>query len=126
LAIAAAVGLVSSAAAQGAAGSWNGKSMVGPKDSVVTTYVLTIAADGKTGSMKFANRDAIPTRIVAMAGDSVVSEAGPYPSILRPGQTVTLLRTVAHYKGDAMWGTFEATYGNGDKVHGKTTATRAK
>ena len=126
LAIAALLGLVTSAAAQGAAGTWNGKSMVGPKDSVVTTYALTIAADGKSATMKFANRDPIPTRILAMGGDSMVSEAGPYPSILRPGQTVKSLRTIAHYKGDAMWGTFEAQYGNGDVVKGKTTATRAK
>jgi len=123
------VGFVTTAAAQkapGAAGSWNGESMIGPKDSVVVTYALTIAADGKSATMKFPNRDPIPTRILAMGGDSIVSEAGPYPSILRPGQTVKSLRTVAHYKGDTMTGTFEAQYANGDVVKGKTRATRAK
>jgi len=59
-----------------------------------------------------------------LAGDSVVTEAGPFPSVLRPGQTVTLLRSVAHFKGDTMSGTFEATYENGDVVKGKTLATR--
>jgi hypothetical protein len=124
--LAAMVGLVTTAAAQGAAGTWNGKTMVGPKDSVVATYVLTIGTDGKSGSMTFPNHPPIPTRIVAMGGDSIVSEAGPYPSVLRPGQTVTLLRTVARYKGDAMWGMFEAKYENGDVVKGKTEAKRAK
>jgi hypothetical protein len=124
--LAAVVGLVTSAAAQGAAGTWNGTSTIGPRDSVITTYVLTIAADGKSATMTFPNRDPIPTRVVAMAGDSVVTDAGPYPSILRPGQTVNLLRTVVHYKGDAMWGAFEAKYANGDVVKGKMAATRAK
>ena len=122
-------GLVTAATAQqasGVAGSWNGKSMVGPKDSVVTTYVLTIAADGKTATMTFPSREPIPTRILAMAGDSIVTEAGPYPSVLRAGQTVKSLRTVAHYKGDAMTGTFEAQYANGDVLKGKTEATRGK
>jgi len=127
--ITALVGLVTVAAAQkvsGAAGTWNTKTMIGPKDSVATTFVLTIAADGKSATIKFPSRDPIPTRILAMGGDSVVTEAGPYPSILRPGQTVTSLRAVAHYKGNTMTGTFEAHYTNGDVVKGKTEATRAK
>jgi len=127
--ITALVGLVTAAAAQkvsGAAGTWNTKTMIGPKDSVATTFVLTIAADGKSATIRFPNRDAIPTRILAMGGDSVVTEAGPYPSVLRPGQTVSSLRAVAHYKGNTMTGTFEAHYSNGDVVKGKTKATREK
>jgi hypothetical protein len=110
----------------GAVGTWNASSTVGPKDSVLTTYALTIAADGKSATIKFPNRDPIATRIVVLAGDSLVTETGPYPSVLRPGQTVTLLRSVVHYKGDDMSGTFEARYSNGDVVKGKTKATRAK
>ena len=120
---------VTSAPAQqapGAAGTWNAKTLIGPKDSVVATYVLTIAADGKSATIKFANRDPIPTRILAMGGDSLVTETGPYPSVLRPGQTVNSLRAVAHYKGNTMTGTFEAHYANGDVVKGKTEATREK
>src|SRR5712664_246059 len=112
--------------ASGAAGTWDASTMVGPKDSVVTTYVLTVAADGKSATIKLAGRDPIPTRIVVLAGDSIVTETGPYPSVLRPGQTVTLLRSVAHYKGNTMTGTFEAHYSNGDVLKGKTKATRAK
>jgi len=88
--------------------------------------VLKIAPDGKTATIRFVRRDPIPTRIVAMAGDSIVIETGPYPSVLRPGQTVTLLRTVVHYNSNAMTGTFEAKYSNGDVVKGKTKARRAK
>ena len=42
---------VATASAQKAAGTWNGKKMMGPKDSVVATYPMTIAAVGKTASM---------------------------------------------------------------------------
>ena len=121
-----ATSVATASAQKGAAGTWNGKTMMGPKDSVVATYTLTINADGKTASMKFANRDAIPARVVAMGGDSVVTEMGPYASVLRAGETVNLLRTVAHVKGDMMTGTFEGRYAKGDVLKGKTSATRAK
>lgn len=121
------VSFVTTAAAQtGVAGSWDGKSMIGPKDSVVVTFTMWVAADGKSATMKYPGRDPIPMRILAIGGDSVVTEAGPYPSILRAGQTVTSLRSVEHYKGNAMWGTFEAHYENGDVVKGKSQATRAQ
>ncbi len=109
-----------------AAGSWNATSMTGPKDSVVTTYLLTIAADGKSATMTFPKRDPIPARIIAMAGDSVVIDAGPYPSVLRAGVTVNSLHSVNHFKGTTMTGTFEAHYAGGDVLKGKMKATRAK
>jgi hypothetical protein len=137
LSLTALVGCVTIAAAQqtasamrtvpkptGAEGTWTAKTMIGAKDSVVASYVLTVAPDSKSATITFPDRDAIPARIVALAGDSLVTEAGPFLSVLRPGQTVTLLRSVAHYKGDTMSGTFEATYENGDVVKGKTHATR--
>ncbi len=107
------------------AGTWDTKTVLGPKDSVVVTSVLTATADGKGWTIKLANRDPIPVRVVAVGGDSVVMEAGPYESILRPGQMVTT-HTVGHYKGDAMTGTIEARYASGDVLRGKTTATRRK
>jgi hypothetical protein len=108
------------------AGVWDAKSMVGPNDSVVATSVLTATADTSGWTMKLEGRDLIAMRVVAMGGDSIVTEAGPYPSILRAGLTVTVLRNVSHYKGDTMWGTFEALYSSGDKFSGKVTATRRK
>jgi hypothetical protein len=109
------------------AGVWNSKTMVGPKDSVVATTVWTTTADGKGWTMVFPNRAApVQVRVVSMGGDSIVTEAGPFPSYLRPGQTVTLLHTVGHYKGDQMWGSSTAQYASGDKVTFKVTATRRK
>ena len=75
--------------------------------------------------MKLANREPIPVRVVAVGGDSVVTEAGPYESVLRPGQKVTT-RTVGHYKGDTMTGTIEARYASGDVIRLKTAGTRRK
>ncbi len=127
--ITALVGCVTLAGAQqarGAAGTWNAMTTIGPKDSVVARYVLKIAADRKSATIRFPGRDPIPARIIAMAGDSVVTETGPYPSVLRAGQTVTLLRSVAHFKDNTMTGTFEARYSNGDVLRGKTTARRAR
>jgi hypothetical protein len=107
------------------AGSWEGRSMSGPKDSVFLTWVLTATADGKGWTLKRANRDPVPVRIVAMGGDSIVWESGPNPSILRPGQKVTT-RTVAHFKGDNMTGTWDGRYASGGVARGKTEATRKK
>ena len=107
------------------AGSWEGKSMVGPKDSVIVTYVMTATADGKGWTITFPGRDPLPTRIVATGGDSIVTETGPYASVVRPGQMVTT-RTTSHYKGDTATGTFEAHYASGDVLRGKVVATRKK
>ncbi|HEX4600783.1 MAG TPA: hypothetical protein VH116_05265 [Gemmatimonadales bacterium] len=106
--------------------AWEVKTMVGPKDSVVTTSELQTTADGKGWTMKLAKGDPIPVRVLATGGDSMVTEAGPFPSVLRPGQTVTTLHNVAHIKGNAMWGTIEAHYAAGDVFKGKTEGTCKK
>lgn len=106
------------------AGTWDGKTMTGPKDSVVATFELKATADTTGWTLKFPGRDPYRARVVAMGGDSVVTEVGPYPSILRPGETVTVLRTAGHYKGNTMTGTFEARYASGRVLIGKLSATR--
>ncbi len=107
------------------AGTWDVKSVMGPKDSVVVTSVVTATADRKGWTIKLANRDPIPVRVVAVGADSVVTDAGPYESILRPGQMVTT-HQVGHYKGDTMTGTVEARYASGDVIRLKVAATRRK
>jgi hypothetical protein len=129
LSAAALAGYAIAASAQGikqsdVAGAWSGKSFVAPKDTV--PYVLTVPAEGSGGTIKFAKGDAVPTRIITVGGDSVVFEAGPYPSILRPGETVKTLRIICHFNGSAMTGTFMARYASGQIVRGKSAATRQK
>ena len=126
LLVSAALGLAASAGAQNVAGVWTNKYMLGPRDSVIATVIITVSDDAKTWTMKFPDRPAIPVRVVTAEGDSVVTDAGPYPSTKRPGQSVTLLHAVSHFKGDHMSGTFEAHYSGGLVVDGKTEATRTK
>lgn len=109
----------------GVIGDWNGKTMVGPKDSVVAAYVPHATASDSGWTLTFPGRDPIPTRVVARGGDSVVTETGPYNSVLRPGQMVTT-RTTGHISGDTMTGTFVAHYASGDVLQGKISATRKK
>jgi photosystem II stability/assembly factor-like uncharacterized protein len=105
------------------AGTWYSKTL-GPKDSVLTTTVLTTTANGKGWTMAFPTGDPVALRVVSSAGDSVVTEAGPFASRVRQGQTVTLLHSVSHYKGNEMWGTSRAQYSTGDTLTFKVTATR--
>ena len=105
------------------AGTWDSKTL-SPKDSVVATTVLTNTADGKGWTMTFPTGDPIALRVISSAGDSVITEAGPFASRVRQGQTVTLLHTVSHYKGNEMWGTSRAQYSTGDTLTFKITAKR--
>jgi hypothetical protein len=59
----------------------------------------------------------VPLRVVAMEGDSIVTEAGPYESFVRKGVQVRT-RTVNRLEGDKLVGTIEATYTtkSGDSV----------
>src|SRR5260370_40904758 len=68
------------------AGIWEGKSMVGPKDSVFVSWVLTATADGKAWTVKRGTRDAVPGRVGTFSGDSTVLPATPHPATLPPGQ----------------------------------------
>ena len=109
------------------AGTWtfenNVKNAAG-QDTVVSSEV-TVSADAKTWVTHLAGRDPVPTRVVAMAGDSVVTESGPFQSVARPGQTVTTHETF-HFKGDVSWCSIEARYSNGDVVKGSFKGTRKK
>ena len=108
------------------AGTWRTESSVKTAaggDTVVTSE-LTAGADGKW-TLVIAGRDPVPVKILASGGDSVVAHAGPFPSAARPGQTVTT-HEILHFKGDDVWGTIEAHYGNGDVVKGTVKGSRKK
>ena len=125
-------GLSSTAAAQkpagtklaDVAGSWDIEAMLGPKDTVVATGVLTATSDTKGWTMTFSKSKPIPLRVLLEAGDSVVAEGGPYASVSRPGETVTKLTIVAHINGNQLTGTFEAHYDKSGTVTGKLAGTK--
>jgi hypothetical protein len=94
------------------AGTWNMQTMPADRDTVLLTYVLTATADTAGWTLTFPGRDPIALRITHVGGDSVVSEAGPYESALRPGVQVTT-KTVNRMQGDALVGSTEARYSSG-------------
>jgi hypothetical protein len=106
------------------AGKWAIKGH--PNDSVVVTSVVNATSNPKTWTLTYPNRAPLPMRVLASGGDSVVTEIGPYESLLRKGQTVTVLHSVGHYKGDTMTGWFEAHYSSGDVIKGTQEGTRSK
>jgi len=95
-------------------------------DTTPTTYVLTATADSSGWSIAFPDRPPVPLRILAVAGDSIVAEAGPYRSVRRRGQTVTT-RNVMRLEGDQLVGTVVARYrtsGADSVLHLTTEGTR--
>ena len=105
-----------------AVGTWDGKSMIGPKDSVVATSSMTIAADGKV-SLTLTGRPTMQARVLAAGGDSVSIEVGPYESVVKKGLQATTHMT-QHFNGNAANGTFDAKYSDGSTLKGKGVATR--
>jgi hypothetical protein len=102
------------------AGTWKVRSTDQAGGNVVETeLVATAEASGWT--MTGPNRKPIPVRVLAVAGDSVVTEAGPYESFIRKGVQVTT-RTVNRLQGDKLVGAMEARYAlkGGDSVAQRT------
>src|SRR5215510_8410299 len=97
------------------------KSAAGADTMVTSELVATDSKDGWVTNL--AGRPPIPTRVVTMGGDSVVTAAGPFESVVRAGQKVTTYETV-HFKGDAAWGTIQAHYSSGQVVKGTLKGTR--
>jgi hypothetical protein len=103
------------------AGTWN---MIAVTESADTTRSVLVATDGISGwTRTFPNRDPIEVRVIAVAGDSIVVEAGPYESVLRPGQQVTAV-TVYRLQDGALTGHSTAT-GADFVIRSQTTGTRA-
>ena len=77
-------------------------------DSTLLTYTLNAAADTTGWNIVFTNGQKVSQHVM-VDGDSIIADAGPYPSFLRKGQKVTthtvfhvdngklVSRTVAHY-----------------------------
>ncbi|MGH7525848.1 MAG: hypothetical protein ACREMX_04005 [Gemmatimonadales bacterium] len=93
------------------AGKWTVRATNEAGDSIVT-YVMTATADTSGWTFTFPKRKPVPVRVVAVDGDSVVTEAGPYESVLRKGVQVTT-RNVTRLQGGKLVGTTKATYAGG-------------
>ena len=108
------------------AGTWTMAAKTATGDSTLVSYqmVATGTMDGWT--VTFPNRQPIPARVVAVAGDSAIIEIGPYESALRAGVMVST-RTVARLADGKMVGTFVARYqtaGADSVLQGRQEGTR--
>lgn len=101
------------------AGTWKVTSKVEGNEGTVVTYDMVATADRSGWSIKFPKREPIPVRIVAVEGDSIVSESGPFESVLRKGVQVNT-RVVSRLQDGKLVGTTVARY----QVTGPDTVAR--
>jgi hypothetical protein len=111
------------------AGKWNTTAVPtsGP-DTTATTSVMTATGTTSGWTISFPGRGApIPER-VTVSGDSIMLDAGPYPSVRRKGQQVTT-HTVMRMQNGNLVGETVAHYAvkTADSVLMlRTVSTRAK
>jgi len=109
------------------AGTWKVRSTDQAGGNPIETELRT-TADKSGWTMTGPNKKPIPVRVVAVAGDSVVTEAGPYESFMLKGVQVRT-HTVYRLQGDKLVGTTEAKYkiGGRDSVaQRRNEGTRAR
>ena len=114
------------------AGTWDGTVTPPGSDSVVANIEMlaTSTPDGWSFTVVNAANPAMsstsPARVVALEGDSLILEAGPFESILRAGQQVST-RSVYRLQGGTMVGVVRATYAaTGDTIMLSSEATRRR
>ena len=108
------------------AGKWRLRTMDEAGGNVVESE-LTATADTSGWTLTRPDRKTVPVRVVAVAGDSIITEAGPYESALRKGVQVRA-RMVLRLQEGKLVGTTEARYTmkGGDSVANRPTeGTRA-
>jgi hypothetical protein len=108
------------------AGKWRLRTMDEAGGNVVESE-LTATADTSGWTLTRPDRKTVPVRVVAVGGDSIITEAGPYESALRKGVQVRA-RMVLRLREGKLVGTTEARYtmSGGDSVaHRPTEGTRA-
>jgi len=81
----------------------------GEADGTVVESELTATADTSGWTVTFPNQKPIPVRVIAVAGDSIVTKAGPYESVLRKGVQVTS-RAVRRLQDGKLVGTSVSRY----------------
>ena len=108
------------------AGKWKLRSTDEAGGNVVESE-LTATADSSDWTWTRPDGKTVPMRVVAVGGDSLITEAGPYESALRKGVQVRS-RMVLRLQEGKLVGTSEARYSlkGGDSVAQRPTqGTRA-
>ena len=106
------------------AGSWTLRTTPDGRDTVITSeLVATGTTEGWT--MTMTGQQPVPIR-VRVDGDSIMTETGPFPSVLRKGAMVTT-NAVYHVQDGKLVGTLVARYdgaGADSVLTGRQEATR--
>ncbi|MFN2567695.1 MAG: hypothetical protein ABR499_22095 [Gemmatimonadaceae bacterium] len=108
------------------AGRWTVRAVPETGDTTAVVSQLNASADTSGWTMTLPNRPPVPTRVVAVAGDSIVTENGPYESVLRKGVQVRT-RSVMRLRDGKLVGTTVARYsttGADSVLRLRTEATR--
>ena len=109
------------------AGKWAVRTMAESGDSTLLSYEMVAGADTSGWSFLFPNRKPVPMRVVAVAGDSIVTEAGPFESVLRKGVQVRVVNVTRLQDGKLVGATTAryATRGPDSVAHLRFEGTRA-
>ena len=110
------------------AGKWTVSLMPENGDTTLAKYEIVATGDSAGWTLNFPKRKPIPIRIVAVAGDSIVGEAGPFESVLHKGVKVTMAHTVYRLQDGKLVGTTTANYaksGRDSVAHLRLEATHA-
>lgn len=90
------------------AGKWAMTTTTEKGDSTLVKYEMVATGDTAGWTLNFPKRKPVPAR-VAVGGDSIVLDAGPYESVLRKGVQVTT-HSVARLQDGKLVGTTVARY----------------
>lgn len=93
------------------AGKWTVRVMPEMGDSTLTTYELTATADPGGWMMTLPKRKPMALR-VSLGGDSIMTDVGPFESVLRKGAQVTT-HSVMRLRDGMLVGTTTAHYAKG-------------
>ena len=91
------------------AGKWAVRNMTESGDSTLVSFEMVATANTSGWTFNFPNRKPVPVRVVAVDGDSIVTEAGPFESVLRKGVQVRS-RTVNRLQDGKLVGVTVARY----------------
>jgi hypothetical protein len=108
------------------AGRWTVRAVPETGDTTAVVSQLNASADTAGWTMTLPNRPPIATRVVLVSGDSIVTENGPYESVLRRGVQVRT-RSVMRLRDGKLIGTTVARYsttGPDSVLRLRTEATR--
>ena len=108
------------------AGRWTVRSVPVTGDTTAVISQLNAGADTTGWTMTLPNRPPVATRVVLVSGDSIVTENGPYESVLRKGVQVRT-RSVMRLRDGKLIGNTVATYsasGADSVLRLRTEATR--